>query len=173
MKLFESAIPTPRSWFARVIPWLLIAGVIIGLDQVSKFWILANFEHRDVMPITSFFNLVRVHNPGAAFSFLAGASGWQREFFIGVALIATVLILWQLGKYWFQRWYALSLSMILGGALGNVIDRWEHGYVVDFLDIHVAGWHWPAFNLADSAIVGGAILLVVDEFIRTRQSKSN
>ncbi len=173
MKLFESAIPTPRPWFARVLPWLLIAGVIIGLDQVSKFWILANFEYRDVMPITGFFNIVRAHNPGAAFSFLAGASGWQREFFIGVALVATVLILWQLGKYWFQRWYALSLSMILGGALGNVIDRWEHGYVVDFLDFHIAGWHWPAFNLADSAIVGGAILLVVDEFIRTRQNTSN
>jgi signal peptidase II len=158
--------------FLNLWPWLLLAAVIIALDQLTKQWILNHYQLGDSTVITSFFNLVRVHNPGAAFSFLAGASGWQREFFIAVAAIATVVITYLLARHGQQKLFSLSLAMILGGALGNVIDRFLHGYVVDFLDFHYKNqWHWPAFNLADSAIVGGAILLIVDEIVRVRKSK--
>lgn len=160
-----------QSWMRTLLPWVGIAVIIILLDQFTKFWILERFYYGEVRYITSFFNLVRVHNSGAAFSFLAGASGWQREFFIGFGLCASAFILYLLGRHGQQKIFALALSGILGGALGNVIDRFQHGYVVDFLDIHVANWHWPAFNVADSAIVGGAILLVLDEFLRVRRAK--
>jgi signal peptidase II len=158
--------------FLNLWPWLVLAAVIIALDQLTKQWILNHYRLGDSTVITSFFNLVRVHNPGAAFSFLAGASGWQREFFIAVAAVATVVITYLLARHGQQKLFSLSLAMILGGALGNVIDRFLHGYVVDFLDFHYKNqWHWPAFNLADSAIVGGAILLIVDEIVRVRKSK--
>ncbi len=159
------------SWIRTVLPWASIAVSIILLDQLTKFWILQLFHYGDVRYVTSFLNLVRAHNMGAAFSFLAGASGWQKEFFIGIGLCASVFMLYLLGKHGHQKMFALALSGILGGALGNVLDRLQHGYVVDFLDIHVANWHWPAFNVADSAIVGGAILLVLDEFLRVRRAK--
>jgi signal peptidase II len=153
-------------------PWLALTAVIIGLDQLTKQWILDHYQLGDSTVVTSFFNLVRVHNPGAAFSFLAGASGWQREFFIAIAAIAAIVITYLLAKHGQQKLFSLSLALILGGALGNVIDRFLHGYVVDFLDFHYKNqWHWPAFNLADSAIVGGAILLIVDEIVRMRKSK--
>jgi signal peptidase II len=160
--------------FSNLWPWLLLAIVIIVLDQLTKQWILDRYQLGDSTVITSFFNIVRVHNPGAAFSFLAGASGWQREFFIAVAAIAAVVITYLLAKHGQQRLFSLSLALILGGALGNVIDRFLHGYVVDFLDFHYKNqWHWPAFNLADSAIVGGAVLLIVDEIIRMRKEKKS
>ncbi|MGL4577121.1 MAG: signal peptidase II [Burkholderiaceae bacterium] len=153
-------------------PWLALSAVIIGLDQLTKQWILDHYQLGDSTVVTSFFNIVRVHNPGAAFSFLAGASGWQREFFIAIAAIAAIVITYLLAKHGQQKLFSLSLALILGGALGNVIDRFLHGYVVDFLDFHYKNqWHWPAFNLADSAIVGGAILLIVDEIVRMRKSK--
>jgi signal peptidase II len=153
-------------------PWLLLAAIIIGLDQITKQWILDRYQLGDSTVVTSFFNIVRVHNPGAAFSFLAAASGWQREFFIAIAAVAAVVITYLLSKHGQQKLFSLSLALILGGALGNVIDRFLHGYVVDFLDFHYKNqWHWPAFNLADSAIVGGAILLIVDEIVRMRKSK--
>jgi signal peptidase II len=160
--------------FANLWPWLLIAAVIIGLDQLTKQWILDHYQLGDSTYITSFFKIVRVHNPGAAFSFLAGASGWQREFFIAVAAVAAIVITYLLVKHGQQKLFSLSLAMILGGALGNVIDRFLHGYVVDFLDFHYKNqWHWPAFNLADSAIVGGAALLIIDEIIRMRKAKKS
>jgi signal peptidase II len=158
--------------FSNLWPWLLLAAVIIGLDQLTKQWILDHYRLGDSTVVTSFFNIVRVHNPGAAFSFLAGASGWQREFFIAVGGIATVVIIYLLSKHGQQKLFSLALALILGGALGNVIDRFLHGYVVDFLDFHYKNqWHWPAFNLADSAIVGGAALLILDEIVRVRKSK--
>jgi signal peptidase II len=162
---------TQHSWLRRLAPWLGIAAVIILLDQITKFWILQMFQHGDVRPVTGFFNIVRAHNPGAAFSFLAGASGWQREFFIGIGAVASIFITYMLAKHGHQKMFAWALAGILGGALGNVIDRLQHGYVVDFLDFHVRGWHWPAFNVADSAIVGGAVLLVLDEILRVRRAK--
>jgi signal peptidase II len=141
------------------------------LDQLTKVLILGAFEHGQATPMTSFFNLVRVHNSGAAFSFLAGASGWQRWFFTAIGVAATVFIVYLLRAHPGQRLFCFALACILGGAVGNVIDRLLHGYVVDFLDFHWGGWHFPAFNLADSAITLGAICLILDELLRVRRSK--
>jgi len=149
--------------------WLAIALAIILIDQLTKVLVLHSFQYGDVRPVTGFFNLVRVHNTGAAFSFLAGASGWQRWFFIGLGLAAAGVIVWMLRTQGHQRLFAWALTLILGGALGNVIDRSLHGYVVDFLDFHLGGRHFPAFNIADSAITLGAILLVLDELRRVRR----
>ena len=156
--------------------WLGLAALVIVADQFTKTLILGAFEHGDVRSVAPFFNLVRVHNTGAAFSFLAGASGWQRWFFIGLGLAATGFIVWMLKKYPTQRLFCFSISMIMGGALGNVIDRALHGYVVDFLQFRFAllepvfrGGYFPSFNIADSAITLGAGLLIVDEIRRVRR----
>jgi signal peptidase II len=153
--------------------WLGLAVLVIVLDQVTKTLILNAFQFGDTRPVTSFFNLVRVHNTGAAFSFLAGASGWQRWFFIGLGLAATAFIVWMLKKHPEQKLFCFAVTMIMGGALGNVIDRALHGYVVDFLQFRFdilepvfRGGYFPSFNLADSAITLGAILLIVDELRR-------
>ena len=140
--------------------WLAIAGLVIVLDQLSKYALTQLLGDGRVMEVGPFFNLVLVHNSGAAFSFLAGAAGWQRVFFIGIALVASVWIVVLLRRHLSETMFCLALSLILGGALGNVIDRIWLGAVVDFLDFHAAGWHFPAFNVADSAISCGAALLV-------------
>ena len=150
--------------------WLGLAAVVILLDQFSKTLILGFFELGDSHTVTSFFNVVRVHNPGAAFSFLAGASGWQRWFFIGLGAAASAFIVWMLRRHPGQTLFCFAVSMILGGALGNVIDRVIHGYVVDFIQVHYAGRYFPSFNLADSAITLGAICLVLDELRRVRKA---
>lgn len=152
-------------------PWLIWAALLIFVDQITKQWILNIFEYGDWAPITSFFNLVRAHNTGAAFSFLASHDGWQRWLFVGIGVIATVLIIWQLRKHPQQKFFCFSIASILGGALGNVIDRLQHGYVVDFLDFHLGGWHYPAFNVADIAICVGAACLILDEILRARRAK--
>jgi signal peptidase II len=156
--------------------WLGLAVLVIVIDQVTKTWVLDVFQLGDVRPVTSFFNLTRHHNSGAAFSFLAGASGWQRWFFIVLGLVATVFIVWMLKKYPAQRLFCFAVTMIMGGALGNVVDRALHGYVVDFLQFRFAllepifrGGYFPTFNVADSAITLGAILLIVDELRRVRR----
>jgi signal peptidase II len=156
--------------------WLGLALLVIVADQLTKTLILGSFEHGDVRSVTSFFNLVRVHNSGAAFSFLAGASGWQRWFFIGLGLAAAGFIVWMLRRYPTQRLFCFAIAMIMGGALGNVIDRALHGYVVDFLQFRFAllepvfrGGYFPSFNVADSAITLGAVLLIVDEIRRVRR----
>ncbi len=159
------------TWPQRMLPWIGVAIGIILIDQVTKITIEKRFEFGDVVTVTDFFNLVLTYNKGAAFSFLATASGWQGGFLILVALAASVFILYLLARHGHQRLFALALAMILGGAIGNVIDRITYGHVIDFLDFHWAGWHWPAFNLADSAIVGGAALLIVDELRRVRGAK--
>ena len=150
--------------------WLGLAAVVILLDQFSKTLILGFFQLGDSHTVTSFFNVVRVHNPGAAFSFLAGASGWQRWFFIGLGAAASAFIVWMLRRHPGQTLFCFAVSMILGGALGNVIDRVSHGYVVDFIQVHYAGRYFPSFNLADSAITLGAICLVLDELRRVRKA---
>ncbi|MBI5271112.1 MAG: lipoprotein signal peptidase [Burkholderiales bacterium] len=150
--------------------WLGLALVVILLDQFTKTLILGDFQYGESRTVTSFFNVVRVHNTGAAFSFLAGASGWQRWFFIALGLGASALIVWMLKKHPGQRLFCFAVTMILGGALGNVIDRMLHGYVVDFIQLHYAGRAFPSFNLADSAITLGAICLVLDELLRVRRS---
>ena len=148
--------------------WLAIAAVLIVLDQASKFWITQWLAGGRGVEVTSFFNLVLVHNAGAAFSFLANAAGWQRGFFIAIALIAAAWIIFLLRRHARETFFCCALALILGGALGNLIDRIWIGAVVDFLDFHAAGWHWPAFNVADSAITCGAAMLVVDSLRATR-----
>ena len=142
--------------------WLSLSLLVIVLDQLSKWWVIGVLPYGDGIALTSFFNLVHARNSGAAFSFLAGESGWQRYFFIGIATAASVLIIYLLRKHAAERWFCLALSLVLGGALGNLIDRVRFGYVVDFLDFYYAGWHFPAFNVADSAITVGAALLIID-----------
>jgi signal peptidase II len=151
--------------------WLGLAVVVVLLDQLSKTVILGIFQLNDSRSITSWFNLVRVHNSGAAFSFLAGASGWQRWFFVGLGTVASAFIVWMLKKHPTQKLFCFAVTMIMGGAIGNVIDRLLHGYVVDFIQVHYGGWYFPAFNLADSAITLGAIFLILDEILRVRRSR--
>lgn len=145
-----------------MLKWLAVSLVVLVADQATKIAVLREFALHESVAVTSFFNLVLVYNRGAAFSFLAGASGWQREFFMAVAVIASVWVVYLLRKHWRERLFSFSLSLILGGAVGNLIDRVLYGAVVDFLDFHAYGYHWPAFNVADSAITCGAVLLVWD-----------
>ena len=152
-------------------PWLGWALVILVIDQITKTLILGNYQLGDSTTITSFFNIVRAHNTGAAFSFLSNAGGWQRWLFTGIGAVATVFIVWQLRAHPGQKLFCFALSSILGGAIGNVVDRLMHGYVVDFLDFHVGGWHFPAFNAADSAITLGAVCLILDELLRVRRER--
>jgi signal peptidase II len=154
-----------------MLPWVALAAVIVLIDQLTKLAIERRFDYGDVEPVTSFFNLVLTYNKGAAFSFLASASGWQKHFLTVIGIGASLFILYLLARHGGQKLFSLALTLILGGAIGNVIDRLAYGHVIDFLDFHVGGWHWPAFNVADSAIVGGAILLVVDELLRVRRAK--
>ncbi|MBO9650822.1 MAG: lipoprotein signal peptidase [Variovorax sp.] len=152
-------------------PWLGLALVIVIIDQFTKTLILGYYKYGDVTYVTSFFNVVRAHNTGAAFSFLAGADGWQRWFFMAIGIGAAIFIIWMLKSHAGQKLFCFSMAAILGGAIGNVIDRMMHGYVVDFLDFHLAGRHFPAFNVADSAITIGAICLILDELRRVRRGK--
>jgi signal peptidase II len=151
--------------------WLGIALLVLLIDQFTKVLVLGAFQLGDSVRWTSFFNLVRVHNYGAAFSFLAGAGGWQRWFFTGIGVLATLFMLSMLRSHAGQTLFCLAITLILGGAVGNVIDRLMHGYVVDFLDFHWAAWHFPAFNVADSAITLGAGLLILDEILRVRRGR--
>ena len=154
-----------------LLPWLGIAVVIILVDQFTKTLILGAFQLGDSHTVTSFLNIVRAHNTGAAFSFLADASGWQRWFFVGLGVAAALFIVWMLRSHGGQRLFGWALALILGGALGNVIDRLIHGYVVDFVQVHYAGRFFPSFNVADSAITVGAVLLILDELMRVRRSR--
>lgn len=166
-----TAMAAPAPLARRLAPWLALAALIVLLDQFTKQWAEHVFDYGDVRPVTSFFNLVLTYNKGAAFSFLANASGWQSTFLMVVAVAASIFIVWLLARHSHQRLFSLALALILGGAIGNLIDRAVYGHVVDFLDFHWRGWHWPAFNLADSAIVGGAALLIADELVRMRRAK--
>ena len=149
--------------------WLGLALLVLLADQFSKIWIIGSYQLGDSLPVTSFFNLVRAHNSGAAFSFLAQAGGWQRWFFTGLGSAAALLMVWLLKKHAGQKLFGFAIACVLGGAVGNVIDRVLYGYVVDFLDFHYAGIHFPAFNLADSAISLGAACLILDELLRVRR----
>jgi signal peptidase II len=159
-------MPEARASLAR---WYALALAVVLLDQLTKAWVVAHFFPGEQVVVTSFFNLVRVHNTGAAFSLLAGAGGWQRIFFIGIALVAAGILLVLLARHRHEPRMGLALAGILGGALGNLVDRLWHGHVVDFLDFHAAGWHWPAFNVADMAITGGAALLIWDGLRRGKR----
>jgi signal peptidase II len=149
-----------RSWHL----WLLLSVLVLVTDQAIKQAIVALTPYGANYPITSFFNLVHVWNQGAAFSFLADAGGWQRYFFISIGIAVPAVLAWLLRRGVANWMEALAYSLIIGGALGNVIDRIALGFVVDYLDFHWRGWHWPAFNAADMAITGGAALMVTSSF---------
>ena len=144
--------------------WLAISVIVMLLDQATKYAISASFQYNESKVILPFFNLVLAHNTGAAFSFLAGASGWQREFFIVVTIIISAVLLWMLRQNHKNRILATALALVLGGAFGNLYDRVLHGHVIDFIQLHALGYAWPAFNVADSAICVGAALLIWDSF---------
>ncbi|MFO1263241.1 MAG: signal peptidase II [Rhodoferax sp.] len=173
----RSAKPVARGGTGGMLQWLGLAFIILLVDQFTKVLIVGYYHLGDSTYVTSFFNVVRAHNTGAAFSFLHDASGWQRWFFTAVGFVAAGVILWLLRSHSGQKLFCFAMACILGGAIGNVIDRVVHGYVVDFLDFHwnwlaplFNGGHFPAFNVADSAITLGAICLVFDELIRVRKS---
>jgi signal peptidase II len=153
------------------LPWLGLSLAIFIADQFTKVLILGYYRLGDSTYVTSFFNVVRAHNTGAAFSFLAGASGWQRWFFTAVGIAAAVFIVWMLRSHAGQKLFSFSMASILGGAIGNVVDRLLHGYVVDFVQLHWRGWYFPAFNVADSAITVGAACLILDELMRVRKTR--
>jgi signal peptidase II len=149
--------------------WLALALAVVLIDQLSKLMVIATWPLGDGITVNPWLNLIRAHNSGAAFSFLAGASGWQRWFFVGLGSVASVMMIWMIARHAAQTLFCAAISLILGGAVGNVIDRLWHGYVIDFIQVHHSGWYFPSFNAADSAITLGAILLIVDELRRVRR----
>jgi signal peptidase II len=154
-----------------MLQWLGLAFILLLLDQFTKLLILGYYHLGESTYVTSFFNVVRVHNSGAAFSFLASGSGWQRWFFIGIGTAAVIFILFMLRSHAGQKLFSFAMACIMSGAIGNVIDRLLHGSVIDFLDFHWHRWHFPAFNAADSAITLGAACLILDELLRVRRSR--
>ena len=159
-------------------PWLWLAGIVILLDQLSKWIALGALRPGETRYVAPFWNWVLTFNPGAAFSFLADAGGWQRWFFTGIGLVAGIFIVWMLRSRPGEKLFGFAMASILGGALGNVLDRLLHGYVVDMLDFHwrwleplFHGGHFPAFNIADTAITIGAACLILDEILRVRRSR--
>lgn len=150
----------------KAMPWFLAAAAVVVADRLSKWAALAGLRPGESVEMTGFFNLVLVFNRGAAFSFLADAPGWQAPLFIAVALVASGIVSWMLWCNPGKRLLCAGLALILGGALGNLWDRVAYGHVVDFLDFHAMGWHWPAFNVADSAISVGAGILIAESFLR-------
>ena len=156
----------------RFASWLGLAGLVIVLDQLTKLWVLATLKLGERIEVTSFFNLVLVFNPGAAFSFLSDAGGWQRWFFVVLAIAVSGWLTFLIRRPAAERLQPLAAALILGGALGNVVDRIRFGAVVDFVDVHAAGWHWPAFNVADSAISVGVALLILQQLFFTEKDKA-
>jgi signal peptidase II len=148
---------------------MMVAALLIGLDQLSKLVIVNSYALGQQTVLTSWFNIVRVHNAGAAFSFLSDAGGWQRWFFVGLGVIAVAVLAFLMIRHAGQVLFSLAATLIISGAIGNTIDRLSYGYVVDFIDWHYAGWHWPAFNFADSFIMVGAGLFILDEIRRVRR----
>jgi signal peptidase II len=154
-------MPRPAAWFVA-------AAAVFAADLATKLAVLGSFAPGERREVTGFFNLVLVFNKGAAFSFLAGAPGWQTLLFAAIAVIASVVIGFLIARNKDKKLFCSGLSLILGGALGNLYDRLAYGHVVDFLDFHAAGWHWPAFNVADSAITVGAAVLIVESFLQKK-----
>ena len=148
--------------------YLIIASTVLVLDQVTKIAAQIYLPIASPVVINSYLNWFLIFNPGAAFSFLSQAGGWQRWFFTILGITASVVILWFLRRNTADQKLSWALSLILGGAIGNVLDRIFYGAVVDFIDVHYETWHWPAFNLADSAISVGAVLIVWSELTRPK-----
>ncbi len=156
-----------------MLKWLGLSLVLFAGDQASKLWVVANFDLYESKALLPLLNVTYVHNTGAAFSFLSSAGGWQRWFFVGIALIASItLTVWLSRLKSSERWMAVTLSLILGGAIGNLFDRISYGYVIDFIDVYYQAWHWPVFNIADCAISVGVVMMLIDTF-RTRPTKGS
>jgi signal peptidase II len=154
----------PRTW-----RWFALAAAVVAADQLSKWVVLAHFAYGERLRVTGFFNLVLAYNKGAAFSMLADAAGWQTPLLVAFALAASAIVGYLIVRNAANRLFCLGLALILGGAVGNLIDRLRFGYVVDFLDFHAMGWHWPAFNVADSGITVGAAILILEGFVTRRE----
>lgn len=152
---------------------LSIALIVLSLDLATKYWVESVMAYGQQIPVTGFFNLVLTYNTGAAFSFLSEASGWQRWFLSAIAAVASLVILYLLNKYKTERLFCVSLSLILGGAIGNLWDRITLGHVIDFLDFYIGDYHWPAFNIADSAIFVGAALLILESFSNKENAQTD
>lgn len=152
--------------------WLALAALVVVLDQLTKGWVMARMSFGSTVTVTPFFDLVLVYNPGAAFSFLADHSGWQRWFFVALAFVISAWLLVLMRRHQREVLLPLAFAMIVGGAFGNVIDRFVHGAVVDFLYFHAGRYGWPAFNLADSAITLGVILMLWAQIRETRHPSS-
>jgi signal peptidase II len=160
------------SWRESALRWLWFAGLIIIIDQISKSWMNSTLELYEPVRLLPFLNLTLVHNPGAAFSLLSEASGWQRWFFSALALVVGAgILVWMRRLDHRDRLPSLALALILAGAIGNVIDRLRYGYVIDFIDVYYDRWHWPAFNVADSAITIGAAMMVLDAFLSGHRAR--
>ena len=157
---------TNTGWFStRARLGYGVAAAVLLLDQWSKYWASTSLTYREPVPLTSWFDLLLAHNTGAAFSFLADAGGWQRWFFTLITVaVSVVLVVWLSRLPRYRIGLGMALGLILGGGLGNLWDRIQLGYVVDFISLHYGGWYWPAFNVADSAISAGAAILVLDSF---------
>jgi signal peptidase II len=151
---------------SRAWPWYALAAGVVLADRLTKWLMLGWLRPGESVEVTGFFNLVLVYNRGAAFSFLASAPGWQTPFFVAVAVVASAVVAWMLWRDPGRRLLCTGFALILGGVLGNLWDRLQWGAVADFLDFHALGWHWPAFNVADSAITVGAALVIVEGFLR-------
>ncbi len=148
-----------------MLKWLWLSFVVLVLDQITKLAVAANMQLYQSIQVLPFFNLTYVHNTGAAFSFLSEAGGWQRWFFAVLAFVISVVItVWLARLKRHETLLAVSLALVLGGAVGNLIDRLAYGYVIDFLDVYYQDWHWPAFNIADSAITIGVALMIAESF---------
>ncbi|AKR42606.1 signal peptidase II [Methylophilus sp. TWE2] len=154
------------------LPWLVLSAIVIVLDLYTKHLIQQSFVYGEHVPVTGFFDLVRYHNTGAAFSFLADAGGWQHGFFTAVSTLASVVMVYLLVKHPQKKLFCFGIALVLGGALGNLYDRLTLGYVVDFLLFYYQQWAWPAFNVADSAICVGVGLLMLDSFKQPDTSSS-
>lgn len=163
--------PRTSSLARRLTPWLLISALVIAADQISKFAIERQLGYGQRVPVLPTLDLTRVYNTGAAFSFLSNQTGWQRWFFTGIGILAALVIVRLLARHGKEPIFSLALALVLGGALGNVIDRVLHGRVVDFILAYWRDWYFPAFNVADSAITIGAVLLVCDELFRVARTR--
>jgi signal peptidase II len=162
-----------RTTIRSLRPWFFLVLGLLVVDQLTKIVTIDLLSLGSGIEVTPFFNFVHVRNPGAAFSFLADASGWQRWFFSGLALVVSAWLGFMIWQSPDDKLFCVAASLMMSGALGNLIDRVVHGEVIDFLDFHWAGWHWPAFNVADSAITVGAVLFVWVEILRYRKVKAN
>ncbi|ANE74880.1 signal peptidase II [Dickeya solani] len=161
-----------KSIGATGLRWLWLAALVLVVDLVSKQWVMTHFQLGESVPLVTFFNFTYAHNYGAAFSFLADKGGWQRWLFAMIALVIIVALLAMMHRSSAsQKLNNIAYSLIIGGAIGNLADRLVHGYVIDFLDFYVGNWHYPTFNLADSAIVVGALLIVLEGFLASPQKK--